>query len=388
MINNFAQDFMQTDLLLTDEEISVRDSVRDFVAKEISPLMQKCNREESFPRELTKRFAEMGLFGTNLKGYDCPGLGDVAYGLAMQELERADSGIRSFCSVQGALAMYSIYAFGNEEQKKKYLPEMAKGNIIGCFGLTESDSGSNPGGMKTHAKKTTGGYTISGSKTWITNGNIAHLAIVWAKCENEIKGFIVDTKAKGFGAKVMEGKFSLRVSVTSELFFDDLFVPDENVLPLAKSLKAPLSCLTQARYGIAWGVIGAAEACFHTSLDYAKTRIIFNKPLSAYQLAQAKLVKMALEINKAKLLAIQMGRLKEAQKLDFSHVSMAKLNNCKIALEIARDARDILGANGIIDEYPVIRHMMNLETVNTYEGTEDIHRLIVGEKITETSAIK
>lgn len=388
MLDSAAKDFMLTDSLLTNDEISIRDSMRSFIEKEVTPRLQKCHREESFPLDLIPQFAEMGLFGTNLKGYDCPGLGDVAYGLVMQELERADSGLRSFCSVQSSLAMYAIYAFGSEEQKQKHLPAMTAGKVIGCFGLTESDSGSNPGGMKTHAKKVSGGYKVSGSKTWITNGNIAQIAVVWARCENEIKGFIIDTKSQGFEARKMEGKFSLRVSVTSELFLDQVFVPDENVFPLAKSLKAPLSCLTQARYGISWGVIGAAEACFHEALSYAQTRIIFDKPLAAYQLAQAKLVKMVQEINKARLLAIQLGRLKEKGELQFWHVSMAKLNNCKMALEVAREARDLLGANGIIDEYPIIRHMLNLESVNTYEGTEDIHRLIVGEKITGMSAIK
>ncbi len=381
--------YMDFDSLLSEDELMVRQSVRDFVTKEVNPVLQEANRTETFPKHLIPRFAEMCLLGSNLEGYGCPGLGQVAYGLLMQELERGDSGIRSFCSVQGALVMYPIHTYGSEEQKEKYLPKLARAELIGCFGLTEPDAGSNPGGMRTKAEKVKGGYKLNGNKMWITNGCIADLAVVWAKLDGEVRGFIVDTKTPGFSTSTMKGKFSLRVSVTSELHMKDCVVPEENMLPKAKGLKGPLSCLTQARYGIAWGVLGAANACYHTALNYAKERELFDgKPLAAYQLAQAKLVRMATEITKGQLLALQLGRLKERGEMKPHHVSMAKGNNCRMALEVARDARDMLGANGIIDEYPVIRHMMNLETVNTYEGTEDIHRLVVGEAITGLPAYR
>jgi len=381
--------YLQEDNLLTEEEIMVRDSVRDFVDKEVIPVLQEAHRTETFPKQLIPRFAEMGLLGSTIQGYGCAGLGHVAYGLSMMELERGDSGIRSFCSVQGALVMYPIYTYGSDEQKEKYLPKLAKAELIGCFGLTEPDAGSNPGGMRTTAVKVPGGYVLNGNKMWITNGCIADIAIVWAKLDGEVRGFIVEKGMKGFSTSTMKGKFSLRVSVTSELHLQDCFVPETHILPKAVGLRAPLSCLTQARYGIAWGVLGAANACYHTALNYAKERILFNgKPLAHYQLAQAKLVKMVQEITKGKLLVIQAGRLKEAGKLEPHHVSLIKMNNCRIALDVARDARDMLGANGIIDEYPVIRHMLNLETVNTYEGTEDIHRLVIGQAITGTPAFR
>ncbi len=381
--------YMDFDSLLSEDELMVRQSVRDFVTKEVNPVLQEANRTETFPKHLIPRFAEMCLLGSNLEGYGCPGLGQVAYGLLMQELERGDSGIRSFCSVQGALVMYPIHTYGSEEQKEKYLPKLARAELIGCFGLTEPDAGSNPGGMRTKAEKVKGGYKLNGNKMWITNGCIADLAVVWAKLDGEVRGFIVDTKTPGFSTSTMKGKFSLRVSVTSELHMKDCVVPEENMLPKAKGLKGPLSCLTQARYGIAWGVLGAANACYHTALNYAKERELFDgKPLAAYQLAQAKLVRMATEITKGQLLALQLGRLKERGEMKPHHVSMAKGNNCRMALEVARDARDMLGANGIIDEYPVLRHMMNLETVNTYEGTEDIHRLVVGEAVTGLPAYR
>jgi len=381
--------YMEEDLLLTDEERMIRDSVREMVDAEIMPVLQECNRSEKFPMQLIPRFGEMGLLGSTIQGYGCAGLGHVAYGLVMQELERGDSGIRSFCSVQGALVMYPIFTYGSEKQKEKYLPELAKATKIGCFGLTEPDAGSNPGAMRTRAEKVPGGYKLNGNKMWITNGCISDIAVVWAKLDGEVRGFIVEKGTKGFSTTTMKGKFSLRVSVTSELHMEDCVVPEENMLPLAKGLKAPLSCLTQARYGIAWGVLGAANSCYHTALHYAKERTIFDgKPLSNYQLAQAKLVKMVQEITKGKLLVIQAGRLKEAGKLEPHHVSLIKMNNCKVALETAREARDMLGGNGIIDEYPVIRHMMNLETVNTYEGTEDIHRLVVGQQITGAAAFR
>lgn len=381
--------YMEFDSLLTDEELMIRDTVREFATEEIIPTLQEANRDEKFPMHLIPRFAELGLLGSTIKGYDCPGLGDVAYGLLMQELERADSGIRSFCSVQGALVMYPIYAYGSEEQKQKYLPKLAKAEMIGCFGLTEPDAGSNPGGMLTTATKVAGGYKLNGNKMWITNGCISDIAVVWAKLDGgDVRGFIVEKGTPGFTTSLMKGKFSLRVSTTSELHFQDCVVPEDSILPNGKGLKAPLGCLTQARFGIAWGVLGAANACYHEALHYSKERTIFTKPLAGYQLAQAKLVKMVQEITKGQLLALQLGRLKEKGSMQHWQVSLAKMNNCRMALDVARDARDMLGGNGIIDEYPVIRHMMNLETVNTYEGTEDIHRLVVGFQATGVEAIR
>lgn len=381
--------YLEEDSLLTSDELMVRDSVRDFVEEEVIPTLQMANREEKFPMDLIPRFGELGLLGSTIEGYGCAGLGPVAYGLVMQELERGDSGIRSFCSVQGALVMYPIWAYGSEEQKEKYLPRLARAEIIGCFGLTEPDAGSNPGGMLTKAEKVSGGYKLNGNKMWITNGCIADIAVVWARLDGEVRGFIIEKGTKGFSTSTMKGKFSLRVSVTSELHMEDCVVPEENMLPKGIGLKAPLGCLTQARYGIAWGVLGAANACYHTALNYSKDRIIFDgKPLAHYQLAQAKLVKMAQEITKGKLLVVQAGRLKEHGKLMPHHVSLIKMNNCRLALDVAREARDMLGGNGIIDEYPVIRHMMNLETVNTYEGTEDVHRLVIGQALTGTAAFR
>ncbi len=385
-----TSNFFEEEDLFTKDEIMVRDSTRDFVQTEVVPTLRQAHREEKFPHHLIQRFGQMGLLGSSLQGYGCAGLGEVAYGLTMMELERADSGIRSFCSVQSALVMYPIFAYGTEEQKQKYLPRLAQGELVGCFGLTEAGAGSNPGGMLTTAIRVQGGgYKISGGKMWITNGSIADLAIVWAKLEGEVRGFIVEKQAKGFTTSLMTGKFSLRVSVTSELHFQDCFVPEEALLPKAMGLKAALGCLTQARYGIAWGVMGAAELCYATALDYARGRVLFDgKTLAQYQLAQAKLVKMVTEITKGKLLVIQAGRLKEKGRLKPHHVSMIKGNNCKVALDVARSARDILGAYGIIDEYPIIRHMLNLETVNTYEGTEDVHTLVVGHAITGLPAYR
>ncbi len=382
-------DYLAFDTLLTEEEKMIRQTVRDFVSSELLPLLKSCHREEKFPESLIPRFARLGLLGSNLKGYDCPGLGDVAYGLVMQELERGDSGVRSFCSVQGALVMYCIYTFGSEQQKEKYLPLLTKGEVIGCFGLTEPDAGSNPGALLTCAEKVSQGYKLNGNKMWITNGCLSDIAIVWAKLDGEIRGFIVTTDTQGFSTSLMKGKFSLRVSVTSELHMEDCIVPENSLLPKAQGLKAPLSCLTQARYGITWGVIGAANACYHEALNYALKRTIFDqKPLASYQLAQAKLVEMVQELTKAQFLVLQLGRLKEKKDMKPSQVSLVKMNNCRMALGIARNARDMLGANGIIDEYPVIRHMLNLETVNTYEGTEDIHRLVVGQDITGFPAFR
>jgi glutaryl-CoA dehydrogenase len=374
--------YMNTDQLFTSEELMIRDTVREFVSDEVIPLLQECNRSETFPMQLIPRFGELGLLGSTIQGYDCPGLGDIAYGLVMQELERGDSGIRSFCSVQGALVMYPIFAYGSEEQKKKYLPKLTKGELVGCFGLTEPDAGSNPGGMLTKAEKVAGGYKLNGNKMWITNGCISDIAVVWAKLDGRIRGFVIEKGAPGFSTSTMKGKFSLRVSVTSELHMEDCFVPENAILPGVEGLKGPLSCLSQARFGIAWGVLGAANTCYHEALHYAGDRIIFDRPLSSYQLAQAKLVKMVQEITKGQLLSWQLGKLKESKQIEPHHISLAKMNNCRIALDVAREARDVLAGNGIIDEYPVIRHMLNLETVNTYEGTEDIHRLVVGQAVT------
>lgn len=378
--------FVDFDSLLTPDQIEIRNSVRKFVDQEVMPIIQKAFREETFPKELIPRFAELGLLGANLKGYGCAGLDTVSYGLVMSEIERADSGLRSFVSVQGALCMYPIYAYGSEEQKQKFLPDMAAGKKIGCFGLTEPDYGSNPGGMITTATETTDGYVLNGNKMWITNGSIADLAIVWAKLNGKVKGFIVEKGTPGFTTSLMKGKFSLRASITSELHFDNCKIPKENMLPLADGLKGPLGCLSQARFGIAWGAIGAANACYDTALNYSKTRIMFDKPLASFQLIQAKLAKMVQEISKAQLLSWHLSQLKEKGKLTPPQISLVKMNNVKMALEIARDARDMLGANGIIDEYPVIRHMLNLETVNTYEGTEDVHRLIIGREVTGIGA--
>ena len=383
-------DFLNLQGLFKTEDLIVRDTVSDFVKREVMPLLQKAHREESFPKELIPRFAEMNLLGSNIKGYGCPGLNSVAYGLIMQELERADSGIRSFCSVQGALVMWAIFSHGSEDQKKQFLPELAKGKKIGCFGLTEPDAGSDPANLKCSAKKTKGGWILNGNKMWITNGSISDLAVVWAKNleTNDIQGFLVEKNFKGFSTSLMKGKFSLRISVTSELHLQDCFVPDSHVLPEATGLKPALECLNQARYGIAWGVVGSALQCYQTALEYTGVRTSFNKPLSSYQLVQAKLVKMVQEINLAQLLNIHIAHLKEKEELKPEQISLAKMNNCKMALQTARQARDMLGANGIIDEYPVIRHLLNLETVNTYEGTEDIHRLAIGRSLTGFQAFK
>ncbi len=381
-------DYLETESLFNEDEILIRDSVRDYMESNVLPKLQEANRKEEFPMEIVPGIAKLGLLGANLKGYGCAGIGDVAYGLVMQELERADSGVRSFVSVQGALVMYPIHTYGSEEQKQKYLPHLASGKMIGCFGLTEPDFGSDPGGMITRAEKVSGGYKLNGNKMWITNGCIADVAVVWAKLDGKVRGFLVDKGTKGFSTTRMKGKFSLRVSITSELHFQDCVVPETNLLPGVTGLKGPLSCLTQARHGIAWGVIGAATTCYQTALEYTKARKMFDKPLAGYQLIQAKLARMVQEISKAQLLAHHVGRLKEKGRLQPHHVSLAKMNNCRMALDVARDARDMLGANGIIDEYPVIRHMMNLETVNTYEGTEDIHRLVIGAEVTGLPAYR
>ena len=376
-------DYFNIESLLSEEEIMIRNSVREFVSDEVIPIIEKYNREGKFPMELIPKMAELGLFGTNLpQKYGCAELNNVAYGLVMQELERGDSGIRSFVSVQSALVMYPIFAFGSEEQKDLWLPKLAKGEKIGCFGLTEPDFGSNPGGMVTKAEKVNGGYNLNGAKMWITNGTIADVAVVWAKLNGVVRGFLVEKGFKGFTAPEMKGKHSLRASVTSELVFDNVFVPEKNLLTKTEGLKNALMCLNQARYGIACGVVGAMMACYDTALNYAKSRVQFSKPIAAYQMTQEKLVYILTEITKAQLLNIQLGRMKDNETLKHTHVSLAKRNNCEKALEVARISREILGANGILDEYPIMRHSANLESVKTYEGTHEMHTLIIGEDIT------
>jgi glutaryl-CoA dehydrogenase len=381
-------DYYQLDDEYTDEEKLVRDNVRRFVDQKLRPIIAKHYENGTFPSELIKEFGAIGLLGCNLTGYDCPGMGDVAYGLAMQELERCDSGIRSFCSVQGSLAMYPIWAFGSEAQKQKYLPKMTKGELIGCFGLTEPDFGSNPTGMITRADKVAGGYKLNGVKRWITNGTIADVAVVWAKLDGDVRGFLVDKGTKGFTAEKIADKWSLRASVTAELIFEDCVVPEDAMLPEVRGMKGPLSCLSQARYGIAWGVIGAASDCYEVALNYAKDRKQFSRPIAGYQLVQQKLVTMVSEITKAQCLTLRLGRLKEQKKIKPTQISLAKRNNVHMALETARMARDILGGNGIMYEYSPGRHMLNLETVYTYEGTHDIHTLIIGQDITGLAAFE
>ncbi|MCS6886143.1 MAG: acyl-CoA dehydrogenase family protein [Acidobacteriota bacterium] len=385
-------DFYNIDSLLTDEEKLTRDTVREFVETRIVPIIEDCYEKCRFPIELVKEMGELGLLGPTLPAeYGCAGLGQVAYGLVSQELERGDSGIRSFASVQGSLVMYPIYTFGSEEQRRKWLPQLAKGEKIGCFGLTEPDFGSNPAGMLTRAKRTRNGWLLNGSKAWITNGTIADVAVVWAKCEdegNQIRGFLVEKGTKGFSAPEIHRKHSLRASVTSELIFEDCEIPEENILPGSGGLKSPLMCLSQARYGIAWGAIGAAMACYTTALEYALGRIQFDRPIASFQLQQAKFADMITEITKAQLLALQLGRLKEQGKATPAQISMAKRNNVAMALEVARTSRTILGGNGITADYPIMRHMNNLESVYTYEGTHDIHTLIIGAEVTGIQAFR
>jgi len=388
MASYTSVDFLRIDELLSDEEIVARNSVREFVSKEFLPLLQEHIRQDgSFPMQLVPMLGELGLFGTNLEGYGCAGMNNVAYGLAMQELERGDSGLRSFASVQGSLCMYPIYTYGTEAQKERWLPAMAEGREIGCFGLTEPDAGSHVGGILTKAEKRGDHWVLSGTKCWITNGSVASVAIIWAKTEDGVRGFLVETDRPGFEARDIKGKFSLRASVTSELFLTDVEVPDENLLPGAKGLAGPLGCLNQARYGIAWGAIGAAMACYDEVLCYTQERDVQGGPLAGKQLTQEKLVYMLTEITKAQLLILRIARLKDEGKLHHTMVSMAKRNNVDIALQVARMARDLLGANGIVDDYQSMRHMVNLETVRTYEGTHDIHTLILGEHITGVRAL-
>ncbi len=371
---------------LTEEERLVQDSVGRLVDAEVLPIIQKAFEQHRFPRQLVPKLAELGLLGSSLHGYDCAGLNAICYGLICQELERGDSGIRSFVSVQSSLCMYPIWAFGSEEQKQKYLPGMAHGELIGCFGLTEPHGGSDPANMKTHAKQRGTDWVLNGAKMWITNGAIADLGIIWAMTPEGIRGFIVEKGTPGFSAPEIENKFSLRASVTSALFFDNVVVPKEAVLPGVVGLKGPLACLTQARYGIAWGVIGAAQACLKTLLDYTATRVLFGRPLAQNQAIQVRLADMSRRITTAQLLALQLGRMKDAGTMQPTHVSLAKWNNCRMALDVARDCRDMLGGAGISAEFAPIRHMLNLESVITYEGTESIHQLTIGRQLTGLNA--
>jgi glutaryl-CoA dehydrogenase len=381
-------DFLDFDSLLSDEEKLARQTARQFVEAEILPIIEECNREGKFPVQLVPQMADLGFFGASLKGYGCAGMSNVEYGLVTQELERGDSGLRSFVSVQSALVMYPIYTYGSDAQKDKWLPLLQQGKAIGCFGLTEPQFGSNPGGMLARAAKKGDEYVLNGEKMWITSGSIADVAIIWAKTEDDkIRGFLLEKGTPGFKAWDVHGKWSLRASITSGLAMTDCKIPADNLLPGVEGLKGPLSCLNQARYGIGWGGIGAAMACYETALSYSKQRKQFdNKPIASHQLVQEKLVWMITEITKAQFLALQVGRLKDQGRAHPSHISMLKMNNVWMALETARKAREILGANGIVDDYPIMRHMNNLESVYTYEGTHDIHKLIIGERITGIAA--
>jgi glutaryl-CoA dehydrogenase len=383
-------DFIGFDAMLSEDERIVRETARRFIEDNLIPIIEECNREGRFPRELVRPMGEMGFFGANLHGYGCAGMSNVEYGLVTQELERGDSGIRSFVSVQSALVMYPIYTFGSDEQKNEWLPQLATGEKLGCFGLTEPDFGSNPGGMRTRARRDGSDYILNGEKMWITSGSIADVAVIWAKVEDEhdrVRGFLVPTKTPGFRAYDVHGKWSLRASVTSGLSMQDVRVPTTALLPDSGGLKSPLMCLNQARYGISWGALGAAMSCYDTALQYSLMRKQFrDQPIASHQLVQEKLAWMITEITKGQLLSLQVGRLKDAGKVSHEHISMAKRNNVAIALECARMARDVLGGNGITDDYPIMRHMMNLESVKTYEGTQDIHTLIIGQAITGIAA--
>ena len=374
-------DLLGIDRLLSDEERAIRDTVREFVRDNVSGDIDAWFEDATFPKEVAKGLADLGLLGMHLEGYGCAGTNATSYGLACMELEAGDSGLRSFVSVQGSLSMFPIWKYGTEEQKQQWLPAMARGEVIGCFGLTEADHGSDPGGMRTNAKRDGSDWILNGSKMWITNGSIAGVAIVWAQTDDGIRGFVVPTDTKGFSASDVHRKLSLRASITSELVLDDVRVPADAMLDV-EGIKGPLSCLSEARYGILWGVLGAARTCYETALDYAKTRVQWGKPIAGFQLTQEKLVNMALELNKGALLALHIGRLKDDHRVQPEHISIGKLNNVREALAICREARTILGANGITLEYPVIRHMNNLESVLTYEGTSEIHTLILGAAIT------
>ncbi len=381
-------DFLDFDSLLSSDEKLARQSARQFTDNEILPIIEQHNREGKFPFQLVPKMAELGLFGATLQGYGCAGMSNVEYGLVMQEIERGDSSIRSFASVQSALVMYPIHSFGSTAQKEKWLPLMQQGKAIGCFGLTEPQFGSNPSGMLTRAVKQGSEYVLNGEKMWITNGSIADVALVWARCEDgKVRGFLIEKGTAGFKAQDIHGKYSLRASVTSSLAMNDCKIPAVNMLPGVEGLKGPLSCLNQARYGIGWGAIGAAMACYDTALNYAKQRKQFdNRPIASHQLVQEKLVWIITEITKAQFLMLQVGRLKDQDRMHPSHISMAKMNNVWMARESARTAREILGANGVVDDYCIMRHMANLESVFTYEGTHDIHKLILGERITGIAA--
>ena len=381
-----ATDLYNIDYLLSEEERMVRDTVRKFVQDRVLPIIGEHFEAGTFPRELIPTIAELGLLGMHIEGYGCAGLSAVCYGLACQELEAGDSGLRSFVSVQGSLAMFPISAFGSEEQKQRWLPRMARGEVIGCFGLTEPDSGSDPASMRTTARRDGDSYVLNGTKMWITNGGIANLAVVWARAEDGVHGFLVERDTPGFTTSDIHQKLSLRASVTSELHFEDCRVPAENMLPNVRGLRGPLSCLNEARYGIAWGATGAARTCYEVALDYAKSRIQFNRPIARFQLVQQKLAIMATELVKAQLLALHLGRLKDEGMVHSVQISIAKRNNVREALKTAREARSILGANGITLEYPISRHSNNLESVYTYEGTDDIHTLIIGQAITGENA--
>jgi glutaryl-CoA dehydrogenase len=371
---------------LSEEETMVRDTVARFVDDRVIPVMREAFEKHVFPAHLVSEVAELGLLGSSIDGYDCAGMNSVSYGLICQELERGDSGLRSFVSVQSSLVMFPIHTYGSEEQRQRWLPAMARGEAIGCFGLTEPHGGSDPGNMKTHAKRDGDDWLINGSKMWITNATIADAAVVWAQTSEGVKGFIVEKDMPGFVTQEIENKFSLRASVTGALFFDNVRVPQENVLPEASSLKAPLSCLTQARYGIAWGVIGAAQACLGEVLNYTQDRVLFGRPISHTQTIQIRLAEMARQITAGQALCLRLGRIKDRGELSPTQVSLAKWNNCRAALEIARDARDILGGAGISAEYVPIRHMLNLESVITYEGTETVHQLVIGKELTGVNA--
>jgi glutaryl-CoA dehydrogenase len=382
-------DYLHIDSLFTEEELLVRQTARQFVDDKILPVIRSCWNDGRFPSHLIREMGDLGFLGANLEGYGCAGMSNVEYGLVMQELERADSGVRSFVSVQGALVMYPILTYGSQEQKDKWLPRLQSGQAIGCFGLTEPNFGSNPAGMATRARQDGSDWILNGEKTWITNGSVSDVAVVWARSDDGIRGFLVERGTPGFSTSDIHGKLSMRASVTSSLSLSDCRVPASAMLPLAKGLKAPLSCLTQARFGIGWGVIGAAMDCYETARQYSILRKQFDdRPIASHQLVQEKLASMITEITKAQLLAIQCGRLKDKGLLEPAHVSMLKRNNVAIALDCARTARDLLGANGIMDEYPIMRHLNNLETVKTYEGTDHIHALVIGEKVTGVPAYK
>jgi len=382
-------DYLLIDSQFSEQELMVRQTARQFVDDRVAPVIRDCFRDAKFPLELVPEMGKLGFFGANLEGYGCAGMNNVEYGLLMQELERGDTGLRSFASVQGGLVMYPILTYGSEDQKQRWLPKLQSGEAIGCFGLTEPGFGSNPAGMLTRAVKQGSCWVLNGEKTWITNGSIADVAVVWARAEDGIRGFVVEKGTPGFTSSELHGKLSMRASVTASLSFSDCRVPAEAMLPNAKGLKGPLGCLTQARYGIGWGVVGAAMDCYETARSYSVLRKQFDdKPIASHQLVQGKLADMITEITKAQLLALHVGRLKDEGKVEPAHISMLKRNNVRAALEVARNARDLLGGNGIMDEYPIMRHLCNLETVKTYEGTDHIHTLVIGERVTGIAAYK